>query len=76
VRNPGLATVDLGLRKSVAIGPEGRYALTLRLEFFNVFNRAALAGPDTNMPDGTFVQIINYARVGGRVGQFGARFTF
>ena len=76
VRNPGLATEDLGLHKSVAMGPEGRYNLTFRLEFFNVFNRDALAGPDTNMADGTFGQIINYGGIGGRVGQFGARFTF
>jgi hypothetical protein len=76
VRNPGLATEDLGLHKSVAIGPEARYNLTLRLEFFNVFNRDALGGPDTNMADGTFGQIINYGGIGGRVGQFGARFTF
>ena len=76
VRNPGFATEDLGLHKSVAIGPEGRYNLTLRLEFFNVFNRDALAGPDTNMADGTFGQIIGYGGIGGRVGQFGARFTF
>ncbi|MFZ2023476.1 MAG: carboxypeptidase regulatory-like domain-containing protein [Terracidiphilus sp.] len=76
VRNPGLATEDLGVHKSLAVGPEGRYNFTLRLEFFNVFNRDALGGPDTNMADGTFGQIISYGGVGGRVGQFGARFTF
>jgi hypothetical protein len=76
VRNPGLATEDLGLHKNVAMGPEGRYNLTFRLEFFNVFNRDALGGPDTNMADGTFGQIISYGGVGGRIGQFGARLTF
>jgi len=76
VRNPGLATEDLGLHKGIAMGPEGQYNLTFRLEFFNVFNRDALAGPDTNKADGTFGQIISYGGVGGRVGQFGARFTF
>jgi hypothetical protein len=76
VRNPGLATEDLGVHKAVAFGPGESYNLTFRLEFFNVFNRDALGGPDTNMADGTFGQIISYGGVGGRVGQFGARFTF
>lgn len=76
IRNPGLATEDLGLHKGVAVGPEGRYNFVFRLEFFNVFNRDALGGPDTNLADSTFGQIINYGGIGGRVGQFGARFTF
>jgi hypothetical protein len=76
VRSPGLATEDLGVHKSVAMGPDRAYNLTVRLEFFNVFNRSTLGGPDTNMADGTFGQIINYGGVGGRVGQFGARLTF
>ncbi len=75
-RNPGLATEDLGLHKSIVMGTDEAYSLTLRMEFFNVFNRATLAGPDTNMADKTFGQILNYAGVDGRVGQFGARFTF
>jgi len=76
VRNPGLATEDLGLHKNLAFGPREQYNLTFRIEFFNVFNRDALGGPDTNMADGTFGQIINYGGIGGRVGQFGARFAF
>jgi hypothetical protein len=76
VRNPGIATEDLGVHKSVAIGPEGAYNLTFRMEFFNVFNRDALGGPDTNMADGTFGQIISYGGVGPRTGQFGLRLTF
>ncbi len=76
VRNPGLATEDLGLHKSVAMGPDGRYNLTMRLEFFNLFNRDQLGGPDTNKSDASFGKIISYGGVGGRTGQFGARFTF
>jgi hypothetical protein len=76
VRNPGLATEDLGLHKAVGMGPDGRYRLTFRMEFFNVFNRHQLAGPDTNISDATFGQIIAIGGLGGRVGQFGARFTF
>jgi hypothetical protein len=76
LRNPGTATEDLGLHKTLAMGPDQRYNLTVRIEFFNVFNRNALGGPDTNMADATFGQIINYGGVGGRIGQIGARFTF
>ncbi len=76
VRNPGIATEDLSAHKSLVMGPDRQYNLTLRIEFFNVFNRSALGGPDTNMGDATFGKIISYGGVGGRVGQFGARFTF
>ena len=76
VRNPGLAVEDLGVHKTLAMGPNGRYALTFRMEFFNIFNRSQLGGPDTNMADATFGQIINYGGLGGRIGQLGARFTF
>ncbi|MDT8067684.1 MAG: carboxypeptidase regulatory-like domain-containing protein [Terriglobia bacterium] len=74
VRNPGMATEDLGLHKAISMGE--RYKLALRLEFFNVFNRHNLAGPVTNMNDQNYGKIINYGNLGGRVGQFGARFTF
>jgi hypothetical protein len=76
VRNPGLATEDLGLNKSVTFGAQERYRLTLRLEFFNVLNRSQLAGPVTSMSDPNFGKIMNYTGFGGRVGQFGARFSF
>jgi hypothetical protein len=76
VRNPGLATEDLGLHKYVGLGPENRYGLTFRMEFFNLFNRHQLAGPITDMSNPNFGKIIGFAGFGGRVGQFGARFTF
>lgn len=76
IRNPGMATEDLGLHKGIAMGPEGRYNFVFRLEFFNVFNRHALAGPVTNLADPSFGKAIDYGGIGGRVGQFGARFTF
>jgi hypothetical protein len=82
IRNPGLATEDIGLHKSVAMGPDGRYNLTFRMEFFNVFNRNQLAGPDTGLNDYTatgvplFGKITQYTGFGGRVGQFGARLNF
>jgi hypothetical protein len=76
LRSPGTATEDLGLHKSLAFGADGQYNFTFRLEFFNLFNRDALGGPDTNLADSTFGQIISYGGIGPRIGQFGARFTF
>ena len=74
-RNPGFATEDLGLHKSIKMGPDGRYSLTGRIEFFNVFNRDGLAGPDQGLGDGSFGQINGYGE-GGRIGQYGLRLTF
>lgn len=76
LRYPGTSTEDLGLHKSLVAGSQKQYSLTLRLEFFNVFNRHNLGGPDTNMGDSTFGEIVSYGGVGGRVGQFGARLNF
>jgi hypothetical protein len=82
VRNPGLATEDLGVHKSVAVGPDQRYNLTLRMEFFNVLNRDQIGGPNTNLGVTDLSQSLHFGLIqsyggeGGRVGQFGARFTF
>jgi hypothetical protein len=77
LRNPGMATEDLGLHKSLAVGEAKQYVLTFRIEFYNVFNRDALAGPNTNLGDSAhFGMIQGYGGIGGRQGQFGARFTF
>jgi hypothetical protein len=82
VRNPGMKTEDLAVHKTLSVGEDKRYNLTVRVEFFNVFNRDALAGPDTGLNDTDstgkkmFGYINGYGGVGGRVGQFGARFTF
>jgi len=81
IRYPGLATEDIGLHKSVTMGPEDQYVLTFRMEFFNLFNRHQLGGPDTGLSDSVngvpmFGKITSYGGLGGRVGQFGARFTF
>jgi hypothetical protein len=83
-RNPGFSSEDLAAHKTFSAGSDNQYKLTLRMEFYNVFNRSHLAGPDTNPGDvvptdpgaSNYGKIINYASGGGRVGQFGARFTF
>jgi hypothetical protein len=46
------------------------------MEFYNVFNRSHLAGPIANITDPNYGRITNYNGGQGRIGQFGARFTF
>ncbi|MGE5112635.1 MAG: carboxypeptidase regulatory-like domain-containing protein [Acidobacteriaceae bacterium] len=90
-RNPGFASEDMGLNKSFAFGPEGRFRLTARFQLFNVFNRHALGGPNTSIgstvPDpynpanqlpgfGHVTWQNVYGNLGPRIGQFGVRFTF
>jgi Carboxypeptidase regulatory-like domain/TonB dependent receptor len=77
IRNPGYSDEDLAAHKGFSVGPENRYTLTLRMEFYNLFNRSHLGGPDTNFGDPVnFGKIIGYVGGPGRVGQFGARLTF
>jgi hypothetical protein len=85
LRNPGLATEDLGVNKSLKFGE--RYQLSLKFQMFNVFNRQGLAGPNTGIGTTQFGKVgtyddstgIYYAAGGApgpRLGQFGLRFTF
>lgn len=83
LRNPGLATEDISVHKAFNFGPENRYKLSFRMEFFNVFNRHQVGGPDTGLNDtdpdtkqNIFGKITDFGGLGGRQGQFGARFTF
>jgi hypothetical protein len=78
LRNPGLASEDVGISKSFRFADE-RYLLSLRFQMFNVFNRHGFAGPNTQIGTADFGTVI-YQNLNGlpgpRVGQFGARFTF
>jgi hypothetical protein len=78
LRNPGLASEDVGISKAFRFADE-RYLLSLRFQMFNVFNRHGFAGPNTQIGTADFGTVI-YQNLNGlpgpRVGQFGARFTF
>jgi hypothetical protein len=78
LRNPNLATEDLGLSKTSHFACD---ACQLRVYFqvFNVFNRHGFAGPNTQIGSAGFGQVLPQdlnGLPGPRVGQFGARFTF
>ncbi len=77
LRNPGLATEDLGVSKSSRFGEH--YNLRFYFQMFNVFNRHGVAGPNTQIGTAGFGEVLAQDLNGlpvARVGQFGARFSF
>jgi hypothetical protein len=80
LRCPGSANENASALKYFSMGADGRYQLSLRVEFYNLFNRHSYGilgcgGTSTSIGDS------NFARVTGvnsspRTGQFAARFTF
>ena len=78
LREPGLATEDIGINKDFRFSSE-RYRLSLKFQMFNAFNRHGFAGPNTQIGSPDFGKV-TYQDLNGtpgpRVGQFGARFTF
>ena len=78
LRNPGYASEDLGVSKSLRFSGE-RYGLRLYFQMFNVFNRHGFAGPNTQIGTvgfGTVLAEDLNGVPGPRIGQFGARFSF
>jgi hypothetical protein len=78
LREPGLATEDIGINKVFRFASE-RYQLSLRFQMFNAFNRHGFAGPTTQIGSQDFGKVTYQdlnGTPGARVGQFGARFTF
>ncbi len=75
IRGFGIADENAGLMKNTAFGPEGRYRLQLRVEFYNIFNRHSFVNPDTNLSSPTFGYVTGVSST-PRNGQFGARFEF
>jgi hypothetical protein len=73
---PGQANLDLAISKAVTLTwPREGSALEVRGEFFNAFNHAQFANPDTNFTSPTF-GVISKTSVNARVGQLAVRFSF
>jgi hypothetical protein len=80
LRCPGQANENASLMKYFTMGSEGRYQLSMRVEFYNLFNRHYYAingcgGTQTKIGDSNFADVtgVNSTQ---RTGQFGVRFTF
>jgi hypothetical protein len=75
LRNPPLYNEDANIRKHFYLGE--RFQAILQFDYFNLFNRTQLQGPDTNFNDSTFGQITNNSsQIGNRQGQIQARIEF
>jgi hypothetical protein len=80
LRCPGQAMENASLLKYLSFGADGRYQLSLRVEFYNLFNRHTYSilgcgGTQTNVGDGNFAAVTG-VNSSPRTGQFGARLTF
>jgi hypothetical protein len=68
--------LDLAISKAVTLNwPREGSALEFRGEFFNAFNHAQFANPDTNSTTPTF-GVISQTSVNARVGQLAVRLSF
>jgi len=65
---------NASLLKKTRFGSDGRFNVTLRAEFFNVFNRHYWGGPNTNISSAYFGHVTGVS--GYRTGQLGARFEW
>ncbi len=75
LRNPPHYSEDANIRKHFYLG--GRFQAIVQFDYFNLFNRTQLQGPDTNFNDGTFGQVTNYSsQISNRQGQIQARIEF
>lgn len=85
LRCPGQSNENASVLKYFSMGQDGRYQLSMRVEFYNLFNRHyygidGCGGTSTTVgPVGTYET--KFAQVTGvdsapRTGQFGVRFTF
>jgi Carboxypeptidase regulatory-like domain/TonB-dependent Receptor Plug Domain len=76
VTGPGQINTDLAIIKKFAVRwPVEAANLEFRTEFFNVFNHAQFADPDTNFSSATFGKIQTTA-VNPRVMQFALKYSF
>jgi hypothetical protein len=80
LRCPGQANENASLLKYFKMGSDGQYQLSMRVEFYNLFNRHYYAingcgGSQTNIGDNNFAAVTG-VNTTQRTGQFGARFTF
>jgi hypothetical protein len=75
LRNPPLRTESFSLLKFFSISEYAK--LSLRVDYFNAFNRVQVGSPDTNILDSTFGQVTSAgSNLMNRQGQMTARIEF
>jgi hypothetical protein len=77
LRSSGVNNWDFALFKRTMFGPDERLGIAFRAEFFNMFNRAQWAPPNTSVGSSTFGQVSSiYPGTNPRLIQFGLKFIF
>jgi len=81
VRTDGIRNWDFAAVKTTRFGPDGRFGLMFRAEFFNLFNRTQFGYPDTNCcrpPEGNNAKfgVVSSQANFPRLVQFALRFVF
>jgi hypothetical protein len=74
LRDFGFSDEDLNIAKHFRFGSEERYQLSLRAQFFDVFNRHHWGTPNLTMGSPLFGHVTSVS--GNRYGQLGARFEW
>jgi hypothetical protein len=77
LRSSGVNNWDIAIFKKTTFGPDERFGIGFRAEFFNTFNRNQWAPPNTSVGSSTFGQVSSvYPGTNPRLIQFGLKFTF
>ncbi len=75
LRNPALYNENVNVRKHFQFTE--RFQGILQVDYFNVLNRTQFQGPDTNVSDGTYGQVINQgSQTNNRQGEVSFRIEF
>ena len=75
LRQDGVAAFDFALFKKTYFGPDGRFNIEFRTEFFNMFNHPQYGPPNTSLGSSTFGQVTSTVN-NPRLIQFGLKFAF
>jgi Carboxypeptidase regulatory-like domain/TonB dependent receptor len=75
LRQDGIINFDFAAFKKTYFGPDKKFDLEFRAEFFNIFNRVQYAAPNTTFGNGSF-GVVSADNNSPRLIQFALRFAF
>jgi hypothetical protein len=75
LRQDGINNWHFAAFKKTYFGPENKFNLEFRAEFFNIANRTQFAAPNTTLGSTSF-GVVSSANGNPRLIQFGLRFSF
>lgn len=75
LRQQGVNNWDFAVFKRTYFGPDNRFNLEFRTEFFNIVNKVQFAAPNTNLASSQF-GVVSATNTNPRLIQFGLKFAF